>query len=129
MEPPDPSGASPGPEKVIIGSIVLDRATFRVHRSRREIRLGPTEFKLLEFLMRNPERGLTRTMLIAGVWGSAAALDERTVDVHVGRLRRALSRPREHDPIVTVRGVGYMFRYASNRDPERGRQAPGPRLR
>jgi two-component system phosphate regulon response regulator PhoB len=91
------------------GDIELDRETRRVHRSGREIALGPTEFRLLEFLMQSPGRVFTREQLLDGVWGRDVYIDERTVDVHIGRLRRALNRPRETDPIRTVRGSGYSF--------------------
>jgi two-component system phosphate regulon response regulator PhoB len=80
-----------------------------VHRSGREIELGPTEFRLLEFLMMSPGRVFSREQLLDGVWGRDVYIDERTVDVHVGRLRKALSRGRENDPIRTVRGAGYSF--------------------
>ena len=91
------------------GDIVLDRAAHRVTRRTREVRLGPTEFKLLEFFMENAARVLSRQQLLDGVWGRDVYIDGRTVDVHVGRLRKALVRGAEHDPIRTVRGAGYMF--------------------
>jgi two-component system phosphate regulon response regulator PhoB len=91
------------------GDILLDREKKRVSRSGREVHLGPTEFKLLEFLMQSPGRVFTRGQLLDGVWGRDVYIDERTVDVHVGRLRRALNRGRAPDPIRTVRGSGYSF--------------------
>jgi two-component system phosphate regulon response regulator PhoB len=91
------------------GDIVLDRAAHRVTRRGREIRLGPTEFKLLEFFMENASRVLSRQQLLDGVWGRDAFIDGRTVDVHVGRLRKALIRGSDSDPIRTVRGTGYVF--------------------
>ena len=91
------------------GDIELDRDTKRVSRSGREVPLGPTEFRLLEFLMQSPGRVYTREQLLDGVWGRDIYIDERTVDVHVGRLRRALNRGRASDPIRTVRGTGYSF--------------------
>jgi two-component system phosphate regulon response regulator PhoB len=91
------------------GDLELDRETHRVRRGQRDVHLGPTEFRLLEFLMEKPGRVLSRGQLLDGVWGTAAEIDERTVDVHVGRLRKALSRGREADPIRTVRGAGYAF--------------------
>ena len=91
------------------GDIELDRAAHRVTRGLREVRLGPTEFRLLEFLMESPGRVLSRTQLLDGVWGRDAFVDERTVDVHIGRLRKALIRGKERDPIRTVRGAGYVF--------------------
>ncbi len=91
------------------GDIELDRETCRVQRGGADVHLGPTEFKLLEYLMRKPGRVFTREQLLDGVWGNDAYLDDRTVDVHVGRLRKVLSREGQPDPIRTVRGVGYSF--------------------
>jgi len=89
------------------GDIELDRETHRVRRNGRELHLGPTEFRLLEFLMQNPGRVYSRAQLLDGVWGHDVFVDERTVDVHIGRLRKGLGRGR--DPIRTVRGSGYSF--------------------
>jgi len=91
------------------GDIELDRETHRVRRSGRELRLGPTEFRLLEFLMKSPGRVFSREQLLDGVWGRDVYVDERTVDVHIGRLRKAVNRGRVKDPIRTVRGSGYAF--------------------
>ncbi len=91
------------------GDIELDREKRRVSRSGREISLGPTEFRLLEFLLENAGRVFSREQLLDGVWGRDVYIDERTVDVHVGRLRKALNRGRLPDPIRTVRGSGYAF--------------------
>ncbi len=92
-----------------LGGLELDRETRRVRRSGRELHLGPTEFRLLEFLMQSPGRVFSRETLLDQVWGRDVYIDERTVDVHVGRLRKALSRAKEKDPIRTVRGAGYAF--------------------
>src|SRR4249920_3406955 len=91
------------------GDLELDRDTRRVSRSGREVHLGPTEFRLLEFLMESPGRVYTREQLLDGVWGRDIYIDERTVDVHMGRLRRALNRGNEPDPLRTVRGAGYSI--------------------
>jgi two-component system, OmpR family, phosphate regulon response regulator PhoB len=91
------------------GDIELDREKRRVSRSGREVALGPTEFRLLEFLMQSPGRVFSREQLLDGVWGRDVYIDERTVDVHVGRLRKALNRGRGNDPIRTVRGSGYSL--------------------
>lgn len=91
------------------GDIELNRDTHRVRRAGREIHLGPTEFRLLEFLMQSPGRVFTREQLLDGVWGRDVYVDERTVDVHIGRLRKAINRGRRSDPIRTVRGAGYAF--------------------
>lgn len=92
-----------------VGDIALDRDAHRVTRNGRELRLGPTEYRLLEFLMQSPGRVFSRTQLLDGVWGRDVYVDERTVDVHIGRLRKAISRGREKDPIRTVRGAGYAI--------------------
>ena len=103
--------ASPARVATVLGAgdIELDREKKRVSRSGREVHLGPTEFRLLEFLMQSPGRVFSREQLLDGVWGRDIYIDERTVDVHVGRLRRALNRGRANDPIRTVRGAGYAF--------------------
>ena len=101
------------PERVAdvlaFGDIELDREKKRVLRAGREVELGPTEYRLLEFFMERPGRVFSRAQLLDGVWGSDIYIDERTVDVHVGRLRKALNRGREIDPIRTVRGAGYAL--------------------
>jgi two-component system phosphate regulon response regulator PhoB len=92
-----------------VGDIVLDRETHRVYRGEAEIRLGPTEFRLLEFLMRSPGRVFSRGQLLDNVWGETIYIDERTVDVHVGRLRKAVNDGRLPDVIRTIRGAGYSI--------------------
>lgn len=89
--------------------VELDPVSHRVYRRGREIHLGPTEFRLLQVLLQNPDHVLTREQLLGAVWGFENDIDERTVDVHVGRLRKALNQRRDRDPIRTVRGVGYAF--------------------
>jgi two-component system phosphate regulon response regulator PhoB len=101
------------PERVAdvlsFGDIAIDREKKRVSRSGHAIDLGPTEYRLLEFLMERPGRVFSREQLLDGVWGSDIYIDERTVDVHVGRLRKALNRGHTGDPIRTVRGAGYAL--------------------
>ena len=92
-----------------IGDIELDREKKRVTRSGEPVDLGPTEYRLLEFLMERPGRVFSREQLLDGVWGSEIYIDERTVDVHVGRLRKAINRGNQADPIRTVRGAGYSL--------------------
>ena len=75
----------------------------------RDVTLSPTEFRLLEYLMQQPGRVFSRAQLLDRVWGNEAEVDERTVDVHVGRLRKNLTRGKEQDPIRTVRTSGYAF--------------------
>jgi two-component system, OmpR family, phosphate regulon response regulator PhoB len=94
---------------LLAGDIELDREKKRVLRSGRDVTLGPTEFRLLEFLMQSPGRVYSREQLLDGVWGRDVYIDERTVDVHVGRLRKALNQGRDGDPIRTVRGAGYAL--------------------
>ena len=91
------------------GELEVDREKKRVSRAGRAIDLGPTEYRLLEFLMERPGRVFSREQLLNGVWGSQIYIDERTVDVHVGRLRKALNRGYDTDPIRTVRGAGYAL--------------------
>jgi len=96
-------------DRLEAGDLSLDRRTRRVSRGARDIDLSPTEFRLLEHLMQNPGRVYSRPQLLDAVWGSDVYVDERTVDVHVGRLRKSLKRGRQSDPIRTVRGMGYAF--------------------
>jgi two-component system, OmpR family, phosphate regulon response regulator PhoB len=96
-------------ERLYAGDLDLDRLTRRVQRGDRGIRLGPTDFRLLEHLLEKPGRVFSRAQLLDLVWGRASEIDERTVDVHIGRLRKRLSKGREIDPIRTVRGAGYAI--------------------
>src|SRR5438105_3528790 len=91
------------------GDLQVDREKKRVSRGGQPVELGPTEYRLLEFLMERPGRVFSREQLLDGVWGSEVYIDERTVDVHVGRLRKALNRDHASDPIRTVRGSGYAL--------------------
>ena len=91
------------------GGIALDRQAHRVTRGQRDINLGPTEYRLLEVFMQSAGRVLSRGQLLDHVWGRTSEIDERTVDVHVGRLRKSIVRGHEPDPIRTVRGAGYIF--------------------
>jgi two-component system, OmpR family, phosphate regulon response regulator PhoB len=92
-----------------LGDISVDRGTHRVKRAGRDIHLGPTEYKLLDHLMRHPGRVFSREQLLDAVWGSDVYVEARTVDVHVGRLRKAINEANERDPIRTVRSAGYSF--------------------
>jgi len=91
------------------GDIVVDRVAHRVRRADREIHLGPTEFRLLDYLMQHPGRVFSREQLLNAVWGSDVYVEARTVDVHIGRLRKALNQSAEDDPIRTVRSAGYSL--------------------
>lgn len=91
------------------GDIVIDRVAHRVRRSGQEIHLGPTEFRLLDHLMQHPGRVFSREQLLDAVWGSDVYVEARTVDVHVGRLRKALNVDGTVNPIRTVRSAGYSL--------------------
>jgi two-component system phosphate regulon response regulator PhoB len=92
-----------------VGDIVIDRIAHRVKRGGREVHLGPTEFRLLDHFLRNPGRVFSREQLLDAVWGSDVYVEARTVDVHVGRLRKALNQGQAADPIRTVRSAGYAL--------------------
>jgi two-component system, OmpR family, phosphate regulon response regulator PhoB len=96
-------------EKLVAGDIELDRKTRRVRRGERDVNLRRIEFLLLEYLLEKPGRVFSRAQLLDDLWGQSTDIDERTVDVHIGRLRKALSRGRERDPIRAVRNSGYAF--------------------
>jgi two-component system phosphate regulon response regulator PhoB len=91
------------------GDLTIDRVSHRVKRDGREIHLGPTEFRLLDYFMQHPGRVFSREQLLDAVWGSDVYVEARTVDVHVGRLRKALNLDTEIDPIRTVRSAGYAL--------------------
>ncbi len=94
---------------VSIGGLQLNPATYQVLAQGQTLELGPTEFRLLRFLMTHPERVYSRTQLLDEVWGDHVFIEERTVDVHVRRLRMALEPAGEHERVETVRGAGYRF--------------------
>jgi two-component system phosphate regulon response regulator PhoB len=96
-------------ETLTAGSLQLDPVAHRVTVAGREIALGPTEFRLLQFLMARPERVHSRAQLLDGVWGDHVYIEERTVDVHIRRLRVALEPFAADRLIETVRGSGYRF--------------------
>ncbi|MFZ8951960.1 MAG: phosphate regulon transcriptional regulator PhoB [Alphaproteobacteria bacterium] len=95
--------------KLTYDDMVVDLETYRVYRDNLEIKLGPTEFKLLTEFMEKPRRVLQRDQLLDRVWGQEVYVDTRTVDVHIGRLRKALQQHGGKDPIRTVRGIGYAL--------------------
>ena len=95
--------------RLFAGDLDLDRLTRRVRRGDRDIRLAPIDFRLLEYLIEKPGRVFSRAQLLDLVWVRSVDVDERTVDVHIGRLRKKLSKGRERDPIRTVRGAGYSI--------------------
>jgi two-component system phosphate regulon response regulator PhoB len=87
----------------------LDPVSHRVRRGGEALHLGPTEFRLLRYFMERPRRVLSRQQILDGVWGLDSDIDERTVDVHIRRLRQAINRAQEVDPIRTVRAAGYAM--------------------
>lgn len=96
-------------DKITCGDIIMDRVSHRVKRGPREVHLGPTEFRILDHLMQHPGRVFSREQLLDAVWGSDVYVEARTVDVHIGRLRKALMVGEENDPIRTVRSAGYAL--------------------
>ncbi len=91
------------------GDIIVDRSAHRVRRAAKDIHLGPTEYRLLDHFMQHPGRVFSREQLLDAVWGSDVYVEARTVDVHIGRLRKALNVPGQTDPIRTVRSAGYAL--------------------
>ncbi|MFN3835323.1 MAG: phosphate regulon transcriptional regulator PhoB [Glycocaulis sp.] len=96
-------------DTVAVGDITIDRVAHKVTRAGRDVHLGPTEFRLLDYFMQHPGRVFSREQLLDAVWGSDVYVEARTVDVHVGRLRKALNIPGTNDPIRTVRSAGYAL--------------------
>ena len=96
-------------DRITVGDIVIDRVAHRVKRQGKEVHLGPTEFRLLDYLMQHPGRVFSREQLLDAVWGSDVYVEARTVDVHIGRLRKALNGGVDGDPIRTVRSAGYSL--------------------
>ncbi len=98
-------------DRIRHGDLVIDRVAHRVKRDGKEVHLGPTEFRLLDYLMQHPGRVFSREQLLDAVWGSDVYVEARTVDVHIGRLRKALSVgvANDLDPIRTVRSAGYSL--------------------
>jgi len=96
-------------ERLEYDDIMVDLAEHRVYRNREQLSLGPTEFRLLTAFMERPGRVWSREQLLDRVWGRDIYVDSRTVDVHVGRLRKALKSGDHGDPIRTVRGAGYAL--------------------
>ena len=98
-----------GADSLTAGDIVMDLAAHRVHVGDAEVELGPTEFKLLRHFMEHPGRVYSRDQILDAVWGRDVHVEDRTVDVHIGRLRKLLRAAAGKDPIRTVRGAGYSL--------------------
>ena len=96
-------------EQISHGAIQIDTASHRVSINGTEVHLGPTEYKILHYFMSNPERVYSRVQLLDSVWGQQVVVEERTVDVHIRRLRKVLAEYGVEKYIQTVRGSGYRF--------------------
>ena len=96
-------------EVLVVGDLTLDAVAHRVTRSGLPLALGPTEFRLLRFLMEHPGRVFSRGQLLDAVWGTESEIELRTVDVHIRRLRKAIELPGAVDPVRTVRSAGYAI--------------------
>lgn len=96
-------------ELLEFGNLAMDMKSHRVSIDGQRLDLGPTEFRLLHFFMKNPERAYSRGQLLDHVWGDTVYIEERTVDVHIRRLRKALEPTGNDELVQTVRGVGYRF--------------------
>jgi two-component system phosphate regulon response regulator PhoB len=103
------SGPAEGAERVDIEGLVLDQSSQRVTSGDKTVALGPTEYRMLAFFMTHPERVYTREQLLDRVWGGNVYVEERTIDVHIRRLRKALEEFGYDRLIQTVRGSGYRF--------------------
>ena len=96
-------------KEIEAGDLRLDPTAHRVMRNGETLRLGPTEYRLLAHFMQHPRRVFSRAQLLDSVWGTGSEIEERTVDVHIRRLRKAIEQPGSGDPIRTVRSAGYAF--------------------
>ena len=96
-------------QTIELGDFKLDPVAQRIERLGRQLKLGPTEYRLLNFFMEHPRRVFTRGQLLDSVWGNGRDIEQRTVDVHIRRLRQAISVEGANDPIRTVRSAGYAF--------------------
>lgn len=96
-------------QSISVGDLTLDPVAHRVERRGRQLQLGPTEYRLLKFLMESPGRVFSRNQLLDGVWGTGSDIELRTVDVHIRRLRKAIEIDGAKDPVRTVRSAGYAI--------------------
>lgn len=96
-------------DEIKVGDLLLDLTSYRFSVKDIELKLGPTEFKLMQFFMAHPNRVYSRMQILDGVWGTNVIVEERTVDVHIRRLRQLLKQENVENTIQTVRGVGYRF--------------------
>jgi two-component system phosphate regulon response regulator PhoB len=103
------AGSLPAKGRLEFHDVTMDLATHRVQRNGRSLHLGPTEFRLLEFLLTHPRRVFSREELLDAVWGPDIHVEPRTVDVHIRRLRKSINGPGERDLVRTVRSAGYAL--------------------
>ncbi len=99
-------------EMITVGDLMLDPVAHKVRRGAQDLALGPTEYRLLRFFMEHPRRVFSRGQLLDAVWGTGSEIEERTVDVHIRRLRKAIEQDGMPDPIRTVRSAGYALEAA-----------------
>jgi two-component system phosphate regulon response regulator PhoB len=103
------SGKIQGQAQIIIGDLTLDTEQHRLSIGDRQLEVSPTEFRLMHFFMTHPDKVYTRTQLLDQVWGRTVYIEERTIDVHIRRLRKILEEYGREDLVKTVRGFGYRF--------------------
>jgi two-component system, OmpR family, phosphate regulon response regulator PhoB len=103
------SGKLTGQTKIVFGDLTLDTEQFRLSINDRQVEISPTEFRLLQFFMTHPDKVFSRTQLLDQVWGRSVFIEERTVDVHIRRLRKILSDFGKEELLQTARGFGYRF--------------------
>ncbi|MBK8817193.1 MAG: phosphate regulon transcriptional regulator PhoB [Methylococcaceae bacterium] len=103
------SGKLFGPSQLILGDLILDTEQHRLSIGEHQLDVSPTEFRLMQFFMTHPDKVFNRTQLLDQVWGRSVYIEERTVDVHVRRLRKILAEYGREDLVQTVRGFGYRF--------------------
>jgi two-component system, OmpR family, phosphate regulon response regulator PhoB len=105
---------SPHTERLLIGNFTLDKENHAIYYQGHLLKLNPTELRILQFFMLSPNRAYTRTQLLDYIWGIHAEVEERTVDVHIRRLRKALEPFHAENCIETVRSIGYRFNYQAD---------------
>ncbi len=103
------SGKMQGLAQIVLGDLVLDTEQHRLSIGERQLDVSPTEFRLMQFFMTHPDKVYNRTQLLDQVWGRSVYIEERTVDVHIRRLRKILGEYGKEDLVQTVRGFGYRF--------------------
>jgi len=103
------SGKIQGQAQITLGDLILDTEQHRLSISDKQLEVSPTEFRLMQFFMTHPDKVYTRTQLLDQVWGRSVYIEERTIDVHIRRLRKILEEHGREDLVQTVRGFGYRF--------------------